>query len=150
MTLLAFESVFPATPERLFALHEDPILLETLHAGSDFELVSNPGHIRPGARVSVRHRLGPFPVTMTFEHFVYEPPRRLGERLIRGPFARFVHFHAFEPCQGGTRLRDRIEVELPWWLGGALAVRWIVAPKARRMFAKRHERLLRMLEREGG
>lgn len=145
MAVLAFESVVPAPQEAVFALHETPALLETLHAGMNFRLVSHAGHIRPGARVTVRYRVGPFPVTMVFEHVLYEPPHKFGERLIQGPFRRLRHTHAFETVPGGTRVSDRLEVELPWWLGGALAVRWVVAAKAKRVFAHRYEILKKLV-----
>jgi ligand-binding SRPBCC domain-containing protein len=75
---------------------------------------------------------------------VLEPPTRFGEGQVRGPFARFAHVHEFEPRPGGTLLRERLEVRLPWWLGGEAAVRWIVAPRLRRYFAARHDRLARL------
>ncbi len=151
MVTLVFERRFAVSPERLFALHENPAMLETLHAGigAGFRLVSHEGHVRPGARVVVRYRVALVPVTLAFEHVLYEPPRRFGERMIRGPFRHFFHTHEFEPCEKGTLLRDRLEMELPGRLGGSLALRLFVIPMTRRVFARRHAALERYLKEQG-
>jgi ligand-binding SRPBCC domain-containing protein len=82
---------------------------------------------------------------MTFEHFLYEPPRRFAERLVRGPFRQFEHVHEFMPAGSRTILRDSLEVSLPWYLGGGLTMKLLVAPKLRRFFAYRHAELEQLL-----
>jgi hypothetical protein len=143
---LSFERVLPAPIERLFAFHCDPENLVRLLAGwPTFRMVAHQGNVRPGSLTRVRERLGIVWVPMTFLHFVYEPPGRFGERLVRGPFRKFEHVHEFESIAGGTRIRDRLDVELPWWLGGELGMRLLVGPKLRRFFAYRHAELDRLV-----
>ena len=145
MTSYVFERVYPMGRARLFALHESPALLERLQDSRHFRLLSHEGHIRPGARVSVRNRLGPLWLTFVFEHVLYEPPARFGEELVRGPFKRLRHVHEFEDRPGGTLVRDRLEITLPLWLGGSMAERWIAGPRIRALFARRQEALARIL-----
>ncbi len=139
---IEFSVRLPVARERLFAFHSNPDNLSVLLEGwKGTEVLSTQGHIRPGARVEVRERLGPMPIHLVFEHFLLEPPHRFGERMVKGPFTRFEHVHEFDEVggdSGATVLRDRITVDLPWWLGGALATRTVVAPRLRRFFAHRH------------
>lgn len=141
-----FERRFLLPRERLFAFHENPDNLALLmQSWPTFRMVSHSGHIGPGAITEVRERMGPVWVSMTFEHFLYEPPDRFGERQVRGPFQQFVHVHEFLLAGGGTLLRDRIDLRLPWYLGGELAMRLLVAGRMRRFFAYRHAELERLI-----
>ncbi|MEK8024345.1 MAG: SRPBCC family protein [Candidatus Hydrogenedentota bacterium] len=143
---MQFERVFAVPRTQLFAFHENPDNLALLLRGwTAFRMIANDGHIRVGSITRVEERIGPVRVAMTFEHFVYEPPSRFGERQIRGPFAMFEHIHEFLPAESGTILRDRIDVRLPWYLGGSLTVKLFVAPKLRRFFAFRHAELQRLV-----
>jgi len=143
---LTFTSSVAAAREAVFAFHENPENLSVLLAEwPATELVRTAGHLRVGAHTTVRERLGPFHLNCTFEHHVYDPPEKFGERQIRGVFGRFEHVHEFhEDGPQRTRVVDRIHVELPWWLGGALAERIVARPRLERMFALRaraYERL---------
>jgi ligand-binding SRPBCC domain-containing protein len=145
---IEFSVRVPVPRERLFAFHANPDNLRLLLAGWKYtEVLSTEGHIEPGARLCVLERMGPLKLRFTFEQFVYEPPRCFGERMVRGLFRRFEHVHEFEEVGDdrlATLVHDRITVELPWWLGGALATRWLVTRRLRRFFAHRrraYERL---------
>jgi uncharacterized protein len=134
----SFEQSLSTRPERLFEFHTHPENLAVLLEGwPGFELVSHEGHIRPGALVTVRHRLGPLRFTLIFQHFVFEPSLRFGERQVAGPFASFEHVHELHPSDQGTRLVDRLHFEVPWGLGGRLAEQRLVRPVLRRFFAFR-------------
>ena len=92
--------------------------------------------------------LGPIWVPMTFEHFVFDPPYRFGERQLKGPFRKCEHVHEFVEEQGGTIIIDHLDIELPWWLGGGFAMRHLIAPRVRRLFAYRKQSYL-SLEQSG-
>ena len=143
---LVFEGRFDIAPAELFALHADPSCLVKVQDPARFELVSHDGHIRPGARTVVKNRVGRIWLTMTFEHFLYEPPVRFGERMIKGPFRTFEHIHEFEADGNAALMRDLIDARLPWWQGGAIAMRLVSAPMIRKAFAYRHEALGRLIE----
>lgn len=144
---LSFEHVFDVAAADLFLFHENPQNLAVfLNGWPTFRMISSDGHIRVGSITRVQERIGPVWIPMTFEHFLYEPPRRFGERQVRGPFTRLEHVHEFESTSSGTILRDSLDVVLPWYLGGSLAMRWFVAPKFRRFFAFRHAELDRLLK----
>lgn len=135
---MRFEQVVEAPRDALFAFHTDPANLGVLLERWDgFELIAHEHHIRPGARIRLSQRVGPFRYPMVFEHFVLEPSVRFGERQIQGPFARFEHVHEFADVAEGTAIVDSVEFELPAHFGGRLADRLIVAPLLRRFFAFR-------------
>jgi hypothetical protein len=143
---LVFEHFFAAPPENLFAFHERPDNLAVLQRGwKNFKLASHPGSVRLGGILRVAERIGPFWLTFSFEHFVFEPPRRFGERMVKGPFKRFEHIHEFKSQGSGTLLKDILDFELPFYLGGPLADKWIVAPKLRRWFTYRHAELTKII-----
>lgn len=143
---LRFEQIVPVPRERLFAFHEDPRNLAVLfRASRSFRLLAHTGHIRAGAVTRVEYALHPLvPVAMAFEHFLYEPPLRFGERMLHGPFAEFVHVHAFDDLGEATRLRDELDVRLPAWLGGEAAMRLSAAGQLRAVFDLRHAELLKL------
>jgi ligand-binding SRPBCC domain-containing protein len=144
---LEFEHTFDMSAAELFAFHENPANLALLLRGWPMSrVVRHAGHIHLGAVTVVQERVGPFWVSMTFEHFLDEPPRRFGERLERGPFSKFEHIHEFVPAGSRAILRDRLEVSVPWYLGGWLTMKLLVAPKLRRFFAYRHAELERLIQ----
>lgn len=65
--------------------------------------------------------------------------------MVKGPFRRFEHVHEFESSGAGARLRDILEFELPWYLGGVVGDRLLVAPMLRRWFVYRHRELAKLI-----
>jgi len=154
---LVFEHSLEASRAALFAFHERPANLALLQRRwPGFRLLSHAATIETGARMEISVRFGPVWLPLTMVHFVHEPPERFGERQVRGPFRRLEHVHEFVelPAGGaggddlsgpGTLIRDRLDVALPWYLGGPLADRLIVAPIFRRWFAYRHAELAELV-----
>lgn len=64
---------------------------------------------------------------------------------MHGPFKKFEHIHEFEPAGSRSILRDLLEVRLPWYLGGSLVVKLLIAPRLRRFFAFRYAELERLI-----
>jgi ligand-binding SRPBCC domain-containing protein len=142
------ESHIDASPERVFAFHESPGALERLTPPWEHIVVESGGaSIRPGERVTLRTKLGPFPLRWVAEHTEYDPPRMFADRQVSGPFAIWSHRHRMiDDGRGGTTLRDEVTYELP---GGALG-RWLgrrmVRRKLERLFRFRHEVTKRVVE----
>lgn len=146
---LEFKKRFDIPVGKLFAYHETPAnLARLLEDWKTFRLVAHEGNIRVGSITRIEERVGFSWVPMTFEHFVYEPPRRFGERMTRGPFLKFEHIHEFESDGSGTLVRDRLEVLLPWYRGGEWTVKHFVAPKLGKFFAYRHAKMEQLIRDE--
>ncbi len=135
------ESLIAASAERVFGFHEEPDAFERLQPPwQTTRILQPPTSLAVGTRVVVQVRLGPLWQTIVAEHVAYEPGRMFADRMLQGPFARWLHHHRVTP-QGPGRclLTDEIEYELPFgWLG-----RTFGGPFARRtlerMFAYRHQ-----------
>lgn len=68
------------------------------------------------------------------------------DRMVEGPFAEWLHTHAFEADGNETIVRDRVEYELPGGAPGAVAARAMVLGIAP-MFRYRHRCTRQLLER---
>lgn len=66
------------------------------------------------------------------------------DEMIRGPFDRWVHTHAFYADGGDTLLRDRVEYELP--LGGLGPLEPLSRVGFEPMFRGRHQTTKELLE----
>lgn len=119
---------------------------------------------------------GIFPVVMGFENTLHEPPQRFGEQIVHGPFSTFSHIHEFDElnnlnpdrteksinpvklsthCVSGpslanvevkTIVRDLMDIKLPWYYGGEIAMKLFVAPMLERTFKSRSEASLHLAQ----
>ena len=142
-----FEQLLPVSQEETFAFHADPANLALLHADRPgFRLLHHDGHVLPGAttyfEVTVCHIL---PVVFGFRQQLYEPPHRFGEERLHGPFRVFTHVHTFDPTPTGLLAQDDLDIQLPWYYGGEVAMRLLIAPRITQVFARRQQALLRVL-----
>lgn len=97
-------------------------------------LTPGPIEMRVGALIDYRLRIRGVPVRWRTRIAAWEPPHRFVDEQVRGPYRRWVHEHTFEPTDGGTLCRDRVEYAVP---GGALIARLLVRPDVERIFAYR-------------
>lgn len=135
------ESVIRATAERVFAFHEAPDAFAKLQPPwQKSEIVMPPRSLEVGTRVVLRTKVGPFWQTIEAEHVAYEAGHMFADRMIRGPFAEWLHRHVVTPLdEERCTLTDDITYALPLGplgrlFGGAFARR-----ELERLFAWRHE-----------
>ena len=134
--LFVHESVIEASRARVFAFHERPEALRLLIPPWErVEVVQPPSSLQPGTRVILKMKQGPFWITWVAEHTLYEKDVLFQDRMVRGPFARWLHTHRFLASGQGasTLLRDEVDCALPLGLPGAL-----VRSRLSRMFEFRH------------
>jgi ligand-binding SRPBCC domain-containing protein len=142
------ESRIDATPARVFTFHESPGALPRLTPPWErVELVEGGGSLRPGSRVVLRIRLGPFTIRWVAEHTEYEPGRLFADRQVEGPFRRWYHRHWFlDDGRGGTLLRDEVDCEPPGGLLGRKLASPFILARLHRLFDYRHDVTKRMVE----
>jgi ligand-binding SRPBCC domain-containing protein len=99
--------------------------------------------IEQGTTIDYRLSLRGIPITWRSEITAWDPPRRFVDEQRKGPYRMWKHAHTFEPRDGGTLVRDRVEYAT--W-GGSIVNRLFVAPELRRIFEYRRS----MLERTFG
>ncbi|WP_123538837.1 SRPBCC family protein [Halosimplex salinum] len=65
------------------------------------------------------------------------------DEMMRGPFPKWVHTHTFEAVDGGTRIHDHVEYELPVVRGLLGPLGWVGFEP---MFRHRHRKTKELLE----
>ncbi|MFL6230996.1 MAG: SRPBCC family protein [Pyrinomonadaceae bacterium] len=150
MSAFVKESLIRATPERVFAFHEQPDALQRLTPPWERARVIRHAHISEvGSRAIIETRLfGIIPVRWVARHTVYDPPRLFADVQERGPFRRWHHRHVVLPHADGAILRDEIDYEPPLRMLGRLAEPFLVRPRLEKMFDYRHEVTRRWCEDE--
>jgi ligand-binding SRPBCC domain-containing protein len=123
-----------------FAFFRNPRCLSLLHAKEkEIRLLRHSNDVQVGAETWAQitaFRI--LPIVLGFRHNLYDPPHRFGESQIHGPFQRFIHIHEFRSADNGTEIVDHLDVQLPKYLGGELAVRYLIQPKIQMSFEMRH------------
>jgi ligand-binding SRPBCC domain-containing protein len=135
------ESVIQAPVERVFAFHQLPDALQRLTPPWERTQVIAPSRsLNVGERTTVRLRiLGVVPLLCVSEHTRFDPPRMFEDRMLRGPFRKWVHQHLVIPAESGTILRDDVDYDPPLWPVGRLLAPVLVEPRLKRLFDYRHE-----------
>lgn len=135
------ESIIRATPERVFAFHELPDVLERLLPPWETARVRlPPENLQAGARAIIETRLfGLYWVRWEALHTLYDPPRMFEDTQLKGPFKSWRHRHIVAPHELGAVLRDDIEYEPPLGFLGRIAAPLLVDRRLKRLFDYRHE-----------
>jgi ligand-binding SRPBCC domain-containing protein len=144
-------SEFDVSAEILFGFHERPDALALLTPPwQETELLVPPGSLEVGTRVEMRVRVGPVWQTIVAEHVGYEPGRSFTDRMVRGPFAEWVHVHRVESLgPERSRLVDDVTYALPLGLVGDVVAGWFVRRQLTRLFDHRHAVTRREVTRSG-
>jgi uncharacterized protein (TIGR01777 family) len=129
----------PVPLDALFAWHERPgAFLRMSPPWDKPEVVSHTGGIRDGARVELKVHAGPVLTTWKLEHRDYIANRQFRDILLEGPFAEWVHTHAFEASGSeASTLEDHIAYRLPLGVLGEVGQGFAERTLAR-VFAYRH------------
>jgi ligand-binding SRPBCC domain-containing protein len=143
-----YQEQFVARPvEEVFGFFSDAHNLEQITpAWMNFHIVTPPPiELRAGATIEYRLRWRGISLRWVSEIPVWEPPRRFVDVQVRGPYAHWRHTHDFEPAEGGTLLRDRVEYALPLGPLGRLAHWLAVRRNLEAIFAYRAQRVAELL-----
>lgn len=135
------ESVIDASAETVFAFHERPDAFARLQPPwQTSEILLPPRSLEVGTRVVLRTKVGPIWQTIEAEHVAYEPGHMFADRMIRGPFASWLHRHVVTP-RGPDRcvLTDDIDFELPLGVLGRVFGERFARRELTRLFAYRHQ-----------
>lgn len=139
--------VLPGTPEEVFPFFADARNLEAITPPLLRFSVVTPEPIEMGVGTFIQYRLGFHRVPVTWHTSIqaWEPPHRLVDVQVRGPFALWHHTHAFAPHPGGTRMTDTVRYAIGYGPLGELAHRAFVRRDLESIFAFRRRELPRLL-----
>jgi hypothetical protein len=135
------ESLIAAPAETLFAFHERKDAFTLLQPPwQKTVVVQPPASLAVGTRVVLKTKIGPLRQIIEAEHIAYEPGRMFADRMVRGPFASWVHRHIVTPKGAhASMLTDSVEYELPLGVLGRLFGGAFAKHELERLFAYRHD-----------
>jgi ligand-binding SRPBCC domain-containing protein len=133
-------TLMPVSAAEVYAFHERPdALARLIPPWERVRIVLPPASLAKGTQVVLKQWLGPIPITIESIHDACQPGAGFVDRMVRGPFARWVHEHRFEHVHAvASWLVDDVEYELPLEPFSRVAER-LVEKRVERMFAYRHQ-----------
>ncbi|MGB5266852.1 MAG: SRPBCC family protein [Polyangiales bacterium] len=135
------ESLINASAQTVFAFHEAPDAFERLQPPwQTTRIVQPPTSLQVGTQVILKVKVGPLWQTIVAEHVAYEPGKMFADRMLKGPFANWLHKHIVTP-RGDDQcvLTDDIEYELPLGIVGRAFGGGFARRNLERMFDFRHQ-----------
>jgi ligand-binding SRPBCC domain-containing protein len=140
----ATEAWLPRPVEEMFAFFSDAFNLDRITPPwLHFRVVTAaPIELCQGALLDYRLRWRLLPLRWQTEITLWEPPWRFVDEQRKGPYHRWTHLHTFEPADGGTWMRDRIEYALRGGHVEPLVHHFLVGPDVRKIFAYRRQAML--------
>lgn len=139
--------IINAPLERVFHFHDDTnnlIKITPRYISVSFT-TKGPQGLGQDIYLTVRH-LGIIPTSWHVRITEYQPPHRMVDEQIKGPFASWKQIRIVEALSEGTKLTDVVEYELPLgWFGrlvNAIAVRKQIVG----MFRYRQRRTKELIE----
>ncbi len=122
----------------LFAWHERPGALERLTPPwMALKSVTATNGIKPGSRVRVNLSILGLPFAMAAEHLDYQPPFMFRDRLVKSPFAKWIHTHGFiDRGDNASTLEDSVAYAFPLYFNRGL--KSLAEREVTRMFEYRH------------
>ncbi len=93
----------------------------------------------PGSIIDYRLRLWGLPVRWRTRIVAFDPPYSFADEQIRGPYRLWHHTHEFAAVDGGTRMIDRVDYELPFGPLGRLVHALLVRRSLRKIFDYRRD-----------
>ena len=82
--------------------------------------------IQHGTEITYRLRLHRLPISWTSRIEVWEPPHRVTDVQIRGPFDLWHHQHEFAAVDHGTSIQDTVRYRAPCaWLRRFRLLSWV-------------------------
>jgi ligand-binding SRPBCC domain-containing protein len=138
-----------APPERVFAFHADVRNLPRITPGpARTNSAASPTH--EGAIQVIEIGVRPFTLRWHARITRFEPPVRLVDEQLRGPFRHWRHTHTIVAAGRGAILVDRVEFRMIPGRFGRTIDQLVVAPALQILFAVRHARTRRILGRRSG
>lgn len=139
MNLFEASTLLEASPERVFAFHENPNNLRMITPSSLKILKLEAGTSAVvGEKFLIEIAQFGFPIRWRGVWETVSPPRVLVDVAERSPFSSWRHSHIFEAERGGCRMTDRVEYSVGWGFLGWIAERVVLPLFFAGMFRSRH------------
>ena len=135
------ETLIHATPERVFAFHEQDNALALLSPPWETARVIQQARISQiGSQAIIETNIiGPFKTRWIAEHTIYQPPNLFEDVQIKGPFRSWRHRHIITAHSEGATLRDEIEYQPPLGFLGRIFGPLLIERRLCKLFDYRHQ-----------
>ena len=145
---LSASQIIPADLDRAWAFFSDPANLPRITPtplGFEMRTAPEPTHEGQLIEYTVRPVAG-VPLHWQTRIEAVDAPRTFTDVQLKGPYRRWVHQHNFTAVDGGTRIDDHIEYELPLGPLGRLAHHLFVKAQLRAIFGFRTQAMQSIFE----
>jgi len=107
-----------------------------------------PIEMKEGALIDYTLHL--FGVPMHWQTLItgWDPPHAFVDEQLKGPYAQWIHRHAFRPEGNHTVMEDQVRYRLPLWPLGELALP-VIKLQLKRIFGFRQKAILKELGASG-
>ena len=145
---LSASQIITADLGRTWAFFSDPANLRRITpAALGFEMRTAPEPTHEGQLIEYTVRpVAGIPLHWRTRIEAVDAPRTFTDVQLKGPYRRWVHRHTFTAVDGGTRIDDHIEYELPFGPLGRLAHHLAVKAQLNAIFAFRTEAVRTIFE----
>lgn len=135
------ESLIKASPDRVFAFHEQAGALALLTPPwESARVIQNANIADIGSQAIIETRIfGPIKVRWIAEHTAYDRPRMFEDIQAKGPFRMWRHRHVIKADVDGAILKDEIDYEPPLGFLGRLIAPFLIQSRLEKLFNYRHE-----------
>ena len=135
------EVIVPAPLEEVFEFFSNAEnLLKLTPSQLKFRILTPlPIHMAEGALIDYRLSILGVPMHWTSKITVWEPGVRFADEQLRGPYKSWVHEHAFEACDGGTKVIDNVDYAPPGAFLSQLVQTFFVGPQVAAIFKYRNK-----------
>ena len=83
---------------------------------------------------------------MTVQITEMQSPQFFVDEMVKGPFKRMRHYHAFWPQHHGTLMEDEFVFKSPLGWLGKLADKWVLKPHLEKLLTARNQTIKQMAE----
>ena len=130
------EQVVPRPLDEVFQFFSDARNLEIITpAWLNFQILTpGPIEIAPGSLLDYRLKWHGLPIAWQTKIVGWNPPRSFVDVQLRGPYKLWHHTHSFAAVEGGTKMVDTVNYELPLGFLGDIAYRLGVRRDLERVF----------------
>ena len=138
----------PADLDRTWAFFSDPSNLGRITPASlGFRMRTTPEPMHEGQLIEYTvHPVAGIPLHWRTRIEAVDAPRTFSDVQLKGPYRRWAHRHTFTAVDGGTRIDDHIEYELPFGPLGRVAHHLVVKAQLSAIFAFRSDAIRTIFE----
>jgi ligand-binding SRPBCC domain-containing protein len=122
--VLTVSTFVPRPRAEVFAFFSDAANLEEITpVRLHFQMIT-PTPVQMSAGILIDYRLQLFGLPFYWRTRIreWQPDVRFVDEQLKGPYASWVHTHAFEDANGGTRMTDTVRYKLPLFPFGEIAL----------------------------